>query len=205
MSIFYLKKNGLKLILLKNLEKKSFGLTLGNKSVNVSKTIESLKNRNYKVNLNDIKSAEDSSHKKLTFKCYDYDEKNCLTGFCGLDTSRDKFFSMVRKWQTIIETNSDIRTKDGYFLRIFLVAFSRKRRNQTKKTSYIKASHIRTIRRKMNEILIKEGAVCLMKDLIPKLISEKLVDEIGFYGSKIYPLQNVIIKKVKVLDRPSNF
>jgi len=182
---------------------RNIGLTLGNKSVNVSRTIDCLKNRNYKVNLSDVKNMEDSSYKKLVFKCFNYDEKNCLTGFYGLDTSRDKFFSLVRKWQTIIETNSDIRTKDGYFLRVFLVAFSRKRRNQTKKTSYIKASHIRTIRRKMDEILIKEGTSCIMKDLIPKLISEKLVDEIGFYGSKIYPLQNVIVRKVKVLERPT--
>jgi len=55
----------------------------------------------------------------------------------------------------------------------------------------------------MDEILIKEGTSCIMKDLIPKLISEKLVDEIGFYGSKIYPLQNVIVRKVKVLERPT--
>jgi len=43
----------------------------------------------------------------------------------------------------------------------------------------------------------------MMKDLIPKLISEKLTDEIGFYGSKIYPLQNVLIRKVKILEKPS--
>lgn len=54
----------------------------------------------------------------------------------------------------------------------------------------------------MEEVLIKETTSCTMKDLIPKLISEKLVDEIGFFGSKIYPLQNVIIKKVKMLEKP---
>ena len=153
--------------------------------------------------MTDIKNAEDYSHKKLKFKCYNYDEKNCLTSFNGLDTSRDKFCSLIRKWQTMIEINSDLRTKDGFFLRVFLVAFSRKRKNQAKKTSYIKTSQVRTIRRKMGEILMKEGTVCMMKDLIPKLISEKLTDEIGFYGSKIYPLQNVLIRKVKILEKPS--
>ena len=153
--------------------------------------------------MTDIKNAEDYSHKKLKFKCYNYDGKNCLTSFHGLDTSRDKFCSLIRKWQTMIEINSDLRTKDGFFLRVFLVAFSRKRKNQAKKTSYIKTSQVRTIRRKMGEILMKEGTVCMMKDLIPKLISEKLTDEIGFYGSKIYPLQNVLIRKVKILEKPS--
>jgi small subunit ribosomal protein S3Ae len=171
----------------------------------VAKTIDSLRNRNYKINLADLKNKEDSSHKKLTFRCFNYDEKKCLTSFYGLDTTRDKFFSLIRKWQTIIEINSDLKTKDGFFIRIFLVAFSRKRKNQTKKTSYIKASQVRTIRRKMGEILIREGTNCIMKDLIPKIISEKLVDEIGYQCSKIYPLQNVIIRKVKVLERPIEF
>jgi len=55
----------------------------------------------------------------------------------------------------------------------------------------------------MVEIIAREGTSCTMKELIPKLISEKLVDEIGFHGSKIYPLRNVIIKKVKLLEKPN--
>ena len=172
------------------------------KTNNISKITGSLKNRNYKVTLNELKNPEDPSHKQLTLRCHNSEEKICTTIFYGLDTSRDKFFSLIRRWQTLIEINSDIKTKDGYFLRIFLVAFSRKRRNQAKKTSYIKSSQIRSIRRKMEEILIRETTSCTIKDLIPKLISEKLVDEIGFFGSKVFPLQNVIIKKVKLIERP---
>jgi len=175
---------------------------LVSKTNNISKIVSCLKNRNYKTTLTELRNSEDSSHKQITFRCCNYDEKICSTVFYGLDTSRDKFFSLIRKWQTLIEINSDIKTKDGYFLRIFLVAFSRKRKNQAKKTAYIKSSHIRSIRRKMEEVLIRETTSCTMKDLIPKLISEKLVDEIGFFGSKIYPLQNVIIKKVKMLEKP---
>ena len=119
-----------------------------------------------------------------------------------METSRDKFCSFIRKWQTMIEVNSDIKTKDGFFLRVFVVAFSRKRKNQSKKSSYIKTSQIRTIRRKMVEIIAREGTTCNLKDLIPKIISEKLVDEISFHGSKIFPLRNVVIKKIKVLEKP---
>jgi len=155
--------------------------------------------------LTEIKNTEDFSHKKLIFRSNNYEDKTSLTGFYGLDTSRDKFCSVIRKWQSIIEINSDIRTKDGYFLRIFLVAFSKKRKNQTKKTSYVKASQIRSIRRKMGEIIVREGSGCTMKEFIPKLISEKLVDEINFFGSKIFPLQNVLIKKVKMLEKPKDF
>jgi len=186
----------------KDFGEKVIGKTLVNKTNNISKIMGSLKNRNYRVTLNELKNTDDPSHKQLTLRCHNSEEKICTTIFYGLDTSRDKFFSLIRRWQTLIEINSDVKTKDGYFLRIFLVTFSRKRRNQVKKTSYIKSSQVRSIRRKMEEILIRETTSCTMKDLIPKLISEKLVDEIGFSGSKIFPLQNVIIKKVKLIETP---
>jgi len=185
----------------KEFGEKNLGTTLANKSSNTSRIIQSLKDRNYRISLADIKNSEDSSSKKLIFRCYDYDTKNCLTGFHGMEISRDKFCSFIRKWQTMIEVNSDIKTKDGFFLRIFVVAFSRKRKNQSKKSSYIKTSQIRTIRRKMVEIITRECTTCNLKDLIPKIISEKLVDEIGFHGSKIFPLRNVVIRKIKVLEK----
>merc|ERR1719183_3508854 len=126
--------------------------------------------------------------------------KIAILDFMGSTQPEINFFSLIRKWQTIVELNSDLKTKDGYFIRVFLIGFSRKRRNQTKKTSYINTSQIRTIRRKMSEILVKEITNCSMKELIPKVLSDKLCDEINFYCSKIFPLQNVIVRKIKVLE-----
>ena len=199
-----LKKEWFEIKAPKEFGEKSLGATLITKTSNVSKIVQSLKDRNYEINLTDIKASEDSSHKKLTLRHNSYEEKNCYTRFYGLDTTRDKFFSLIRKWQTIVELNSDLKTKDGYFIRVFLIGFSRKRRNQTKKTSYINTSQIRTIRRKMSEILVKEITNCSMKELIPKILSDKLCDEINFYCSKIFPLQNVIVRKIKVLEGPKD-
>jgi len=117
----------------KDFGEKVIGKTVVNKTNNISKIMGSLKNRNYRVTLNELKNTDDPSHKQLTLRCHNSEEKICTTIFYGLDTSRDKFFSLIRRWQTLIEINSDVKTKDGYFLRIFLVAFSRKRRNQVKK------------------------------------------------------------------------
>ena len=198
------KKEWFSVNISKEFGEKQIGLTLGNKTTNITKTIDYLKNRNFKITLTETKNSEDLSHKKLLFRYSNFSEKNCYTEFHGFDTTRDKIFSLIRKGQTMIEVNSDIKTKDGFFLRIFLIAFSRKRRNQVRKTSYVKTSQIRAIRRKMGEILVREGTRSEMKDFILKLISEKLVDEIGFIGSKIFPLQNVMIRKVKVLEKPKN-
>ena len=56
----------------------------------------------------------------------------------------------------------------------------------------------------MSEILVKEITNCSMKELIPKILSDKLCDEINFYCSKIFPLQNVIVRKIKVLEGPKD-
>jgi len=58
--------------------------------------------------------------------------KNCLTNFHGMNLTRDKLCSMVKKWQTLIEANVDVKTSDGYLLSLFCIGFTKKRQNQIK-------------------------------------------------------------------------
>ena len=39
----------------------------------------------------------------------------------------DKLRSMVRKWQTLIEAHVDVKTTDGFTLRMFCIGFTKKR------------------------------------------------------------------------------
>ncbi len=48
----------------------------------------------------------------------------------GMDLTTDKVRSLVRKWQTLIEAHVDVRTTDGYTLRMFCIGFTKKRQNQ---------------------------------------------------------------------------
>jgi len=54
----------------------------------------------------------------------------------------------------------------------------------------------------MMEIMVNEASKSTLKDLFKKLISESVGKEITKECSKIFPLQNVLIKKVKVLKKP---
>jgi hypothetical protein len=69
--------------------------------------------------------------------------RNCLTQFHGMDLTTDKLRSLVRKWQTLIEAHVDVKTTDGYFLRLFCISFTKKRPGQVKKTAYAQSSQVR--------------------------------------------------------------
>jgi small subunit ribosomal protein S3Ae len=117
--------------------------------------------------------------------------KNCLTNFHGLDFTSDKLRSLVRKWQTLIEANTVVKTSDDYLVRLFIIAFTKKRPNQIKKTTYAQSSQIRQIRKKMMEVVAKETAGLSLQQLVTKLIPEAFGREIEKATTGIYPLQNV--------------
>lgn len=65
--------------------------------------------------------------------------------FQGMDFTTDKLRSLVRKWQTLIEAHVDVKTTDNYTLRLFCIAFTKRRANQVKRTCYAQSSQIRQV------------------------------------------------------------
>jgi len=128
--------------------------------------------------------------------------RSALANFHGLDLTTDKLKSLVRRWQTLIEAFVDVNTTDGYRLRLFCIAFTKKRNNATGKTAYAQSSQIREIRKKMFEIMTREAQSCDLKDLVVKLIPELIGRQIERECQGIYPLTNVFIRKVKVIKTP---
>ena len=93
-----------------------------------------------------------------------------VTNFHGMDMTRDKLCSLIRKWQTLIEAFVDVRTTDGYYLRVFCIGFTKKQANQAaKSTCYAQAGQVRSIRKKMFEIMSEECSKCDLKELVQKL------------------------------------
>lgn len=104
--------------------------------------------------------------------------KNCLTSFYGMDFTTDKLRSIVRKWQTLIEASVDVRTTDGYILRLFSIGFTKRAFNQVKKTTYAQSSQVREIRSKMVEIMRREAEGSDLKELVQKFVPESIGREI---------------------------
>jgi len=174
----------------------------------VSKTVgtkiasDNLKGRVYTVSLADLQKEEDQAHRKIKLVVEDVQGTKCLTNFHGMDLTTDKLRSLVRKWQSLIEAHVDVKTTDGYFLRMFAIGFTKRRPNQLKKTTYAQSSQIKLIRKKMMDIMIREATTCDLKDLVVKFIPETIGRQIESECQGIYPLQNVYVRKVKVLKTP---
>ena len=132
---------------------RSPGKTLITRTQGTKIASEGLKGRVFEVSLADLNNDEDQAFRKIKLKCEEITGRNCLTNFYGMDMTRDKLCSLVRKWQSLIETHTDVRTADGYVVRMFCIAFTKKTHRQVKATCYAKASHQKLIRKKMMEIM----------------------------------------------------
>lgn len=119
-----------------------------------------------------------------------------------MDTTSDKLRSMVRKRQTLIDVFHDIKTTDGYVLRVFVIAFTRRQRGQRRATSYAQRSHIFRLRRRIVKIIQDELSTCDIPTLTVKLSTEVIGRQVEKASLSIYPLQNVLTYKVKVIRAP---
>ena len=154
------------------------------------------------VSLADLNKDEEQSFRKIKLRIDEIQGKNCLTNFHGMDFTSDKLRSLVRKWQTLIEAFVDVKTTDGYLIRLFAIGFTKRRPTQVKKTTYAQTSQVREIRKKMFEIMIREASSCDLKELVQKFVPEAIGREIEKAARSIYPLQNVYVRKAKILKSP---
>lgn len=152
---------------------------------------------------------------------------DCYTNFYGMDVTKDKLCTLLKKWHNVIESFVQTKTSDGYMLRIFAIGFTKRTGKQVKATCYAKSSQKKIIRKKMMEIMVNECQKSTLKDLTKKLyvlftyvfqsisntinklysnllfsIQESIGKQITKECSKIFPIQNVLIKKVKLLKKP---
>jgi len=119
-----------------------------------------------------------------------------------LSLTRDKLCSLIKKWQTLIEAHVDVKTTDGYTVRMFCIAFTEKRREQVKNNCYAQSAQIRKIRIKMVEIMTAEAGKVQLRELVKKLIPESIGKEIEKQCQGIFPLKDAMIRKVKILKKP---
>ena len=177
--------------------------TVATKTVGTRNVKDNLLGRVFETSLGDIKQhAEDDAFRKFRFRVDEVAGKNCLTSFWGMDLTTDKLRSLVRKWRSLIEAHADVTTTDGYTLRLFCIGFTTNQRGQRRKTSYAQHAQIKVIRKKMVDIMNREASNSDVSELYNKLTTEVIGREIEKVSASVYPLQNVLIRKVKTIRSP---
>jgi len=163
---------------------------------------DSLKGRVFQVSLADLNKDEDRAYRTISLIAEDMQGKNILTNFHSMSFTSDRVKSLIKKWQTLIEARTEIKTTDGYVVRMFAIGFTKRRPNQIKVTSYAQGSQIKQIRKKMVNIMTRESANCDLKQLFQKFIPETIGKAIENECQGIYPLKDCYIRKAKILRRP---
>jgi small subunit ribosomal protein S3Ae len=178
--------------------------TTGNKIAS-----EGLKGRVFELCLSDLMASatgsrdESLAYRKIRLICEDVQGTNVVTNFHGMDMTRDKVCSLIKKWHSLIEAFVDVKTTDGYYLRVFCIGFTKKQKTQRERsTCYATGGQIRAIRKTMFDIISEECEKCDLKDLVAKFMTESMSFEIEKRCEVIFPLQNVHIRKCKVLKKP---
>lgn len=181
------------------------GKTLVNKSKGTFSGPEAIKGRVFQHNLADLMGkSDDEVHKcrNVTLKAEDVQGRNVLTNFHGMSLTTDRLRSLLSKWCTLIEGVVECKTTDGFGLRVFAMALTKKRDTQVKKNCYCQSSHVKKIRTKMAEEITK----CVTKNTLEKVVKNLQQDSLGQDIQKacngIFPLTGVNIRKVKVVRTP---
>lgn len=128
--------------------------------------------------------------------------RDALCSFYGVDMTRDQLCALIKKRKTLIEGVQDCRSADGYVVRVFSIAFTRESTNQKKKTNYALSSQQKEIRRRMNEVIAKEIAKANSTQIFNLFTSEVVEKKITREVNAIYPVKNVRVRKIKVIQRP---
>ena len=174
-----------------------------NQTVGKKLASESMKGRVFEANLGDLNAGYETNKKiKLIVEDADGANKIAVTNFYGLECTRDYLCSLIKKWHTLIDTFVNCKTNDGFLMRFFIVAFTKKNSYQKKAICYANRSQVRQMRAIMTKMITKECKASNLKELVGKVLGKKLTEDMTKKCLHIFPLENVTIRKVKSIKRP---
>eukprot|EP00766_Chilomastix_caulleryi_P001054 gnl/Chilomastix_caulleri/2032.p1 GENE.gnl/Chilomastix_caulleri/2032~~gnl/Chilomastix_caulleri/2032.p1 ORF type:complete len:171 (-),score=62.90 gnl/Chilomastix_caulleri/2032:168-644(-) len=130
----YLKKQWFTLTAPGHFTNRDIGQTLVTRSSGKRRAEDDLMGRILDVNMADLAKDEQYAYRKLKLRIEQIKDRDCLTNFYGLDMTRDRLCQLFRKGMTFIESFVDVKTLDGYYLRVFGIAFTSKAPHQIKRS-----------------------------------------------------------------------
>jgi small subunit ribosomal protein S3Ae len=155
---------------------------------------DKLVGRVLETTLYDVTGDISQVHVKLYFQIIRVEGDKAYTRFKGHELARDYMRSLIRRKSSKIQGIFDVTTKDGYILRITIVAL----------TSYrCKSSQKRAIRKIMYDYIMNKAPELTLAELISEILSYKISNEVAELARKVYPIRRVEVYKTKLLMVPT--
>ena len=177
------------------------------KTTGIKVETDGLKGRISEFNLSDLKDdgdgvRDESNHKKMKLEVQEIQGKACLTDFHGMSITRDRMCYLIKKRHTLVEAIADVKTTDGFTVRMFCIAFTKKNEGQVKAYTYAQTAQIKKMRKRMVQVMQAEAAKGQLSDLVKGLIVERFENAMKAATNRVFPLDPLCIHKVKVVKKP---
>jgi small subunit ribosomal protein S3Ae len=129
-------------------------------------------------------------HVKLFFRITKVEGDKVYTLFKGHDLARDYLRSLVRRGSSRIDGIFPMVTKDGYKMRVGVIALS---------TVRTKSSQKHSIRHLMEDVISKKSGQLMYDELIQQLVLGKIASEIYNAAKSVYPLRKIEVRKSELV------
>ena len=130
---------------------------------------------------------------KLYFKIDRVENSHAYTIFKGHEYAREYLRNLIRRGTSMVDHVNNYATKDGYKLRIFVVAFTQIRINSSRKHA---------IRMTAHKVLSEKVPQLTYDQLIQAMLFGDLSKEILKLAKKVCPIRHLGIRKSKLLEVP---
>ncbi|MCC6032342.1 MAG: 30S ribosomal protein S3ae [Pyrobaculum sp.] len=149
--------------------------------------------RTLEVSLYDL--TKDISHLpiKLKFQIHKVDGLQAFTRFKGLELTRDYLRSLVRKGTSKVAAVAEVKTRDGWVMRVTVLAVTTHRIGTAQKSA---------MRKRMIETLMKKASEMDISQFLKEALEGVMAADLFVAGKKIAPLRKVELAKIKVLRYP---
>ena len=154
----------------------------------------SLIGRTTEVTVHDLTGDFSKMHVKLKFRIDDVRGFEAHTIFVGQDLTSDYIRRLTRRKKTKTDHVIDVRTKDGYVVRIKPMSITDKR---------IQASQESAVRTLMTVETQKLAADMTISELVKSVISGELAKKLSNVSKVIVPIKRVEIRKTEVIEMGS--
>ncbi|MDD1772808.1 MAG: 30S ribosomal protein S3ae [Methanomassiliicoccales archaeon] len=150
--------------------------------------------RTTEATVHDINGDFSKMHVKLKFRVQDVSGFDAHTVFIGQDLTSDYIRRLTRRKRTKTDHVIDVRTKDGYLIRVKPMSITEKRIQSSQETA------LRTI---MDEEMRKMGEEKTISEIVKAIIDGEMAHRLGTVCKVIVPIKRVEIRKTEVLEMGS--